>query len=109
LSRPASVRWQVGTGDTFYRTGAPGPSVALFQGRRYGWDVRLGLTWEAFTLDLRSCDTNFTKAEGNVFTDQTARFSPANVTAQIVGGSAPTGVGRPLSPNYRLPTINAPK
>jgi hypothetical protein len=29
----------------------------------YGWDVRLNLTWEAFTLDLRDCDTNFTKAE----------------------------------------------
>jgi hypothetical protein len=42
----------------------------------YGWDVRLGLTWEAFTIDLGYFDANFTKAECNVYTDQTQGFRP---------------------------------
>jgi copper(I)-binding protein len=74
--------WQLGTTDAFYAAppafpaGVPLPSYL-------NWDVGFGITWKSFTLDLRYYDTNLTKAQCNVFTmDQTATFSPGNVTPQ---------------------------
>ena len=78
--------WQLGTTDVFYAAppafpgGVPLPSYL-------NWDVGFGLTWKSFTLDLRYYDTNLTKAQCNVMTmDQTATFSPGNVTPQNPGG-----------------------
>ena len=77
--------WQLGTSNAFYAVpafpkGVPYTSYA-------NWDAGIGFTYKAFTLDLRYYDTNLTKAECNVFTsDQTATFSPSNVTLQNPGG-----------------------
>jgi uncharacterized protein (TIGR02001 family) len=77
--------WQLGTSDAFYAVpafpgGVPYPSYLT-------WDVGLTFAWKAFALDLRYYDTNLTKADCNVFTsDQTATFSPGNVTPQNPGG-----------------------
>jgi uncharacterized protein (TIGR02001 family) len=74
--------WQLGTTDAFY--GAPPAFPAGVPLTSYlNWDVGLGITWKAFALDLRYYDTNLTKAQCNVFTmDQTATFSPGNMTPQ---------------------------
>jgi uncharacterized protein (TIGR02001 family) len=82
--------WGIGTSDAFYGTGIPGP---FFNGVKYtsywNWDLGLGWTYKAFTLDLRYYDTNLNKAECNAFTSASnSSFAAGNVTAQN-----PTGLG----------------
>jgi hypothetical protein len=92
--------WALGTSDNFYctNTGAvPGFPLsaacagAFPNGVKYTsywtWDLGIGFTYKAFTLDLRYYDTNLTKAQCNVFTsDHTATFSTSNITSQNPGG-----------------------
>ncbi len=78
--------WQLGTSDAFYAAPPAFPTGVPYTSY-LNWDAGLGLTWKAFTLDLRYYDTNLTKAQCNVFTsDQGATFAPGNVTAQNPGG-----------------------
>lgn len=80
--------WSLGTSDTFYGTGTGTPFAGGVKYTSYtNWDAGGGLTYKAFTLDLRYYDSNLTKAECNVFTsDQTATFSKSSVTTQNPGG-----------------------
>lgn len=86
--------WALGTTDNFYCTvaaGATGCSGAFPGGvplkSYWTWDAGVGFTWKVFTLDLRYYDTNLSKADCNVFTaDQTAAFSPSDITASNPGG-----------------------
>jgi hypothetical protein len=80
--------WDLGTSDSFYGTGLPGPFTNGVKYTSYtNWDLGLGFTYKVLTLDLRYYDTNLTKAECNVFTSaQNATFSPGNVTTQNPGG-----------------------
>jgi hypothetical protein len=91
--------WALGTSDNFYcTTGFPGAVGSTCAGAFPGgvpyksywtWDLGLGFTYKAFTLDLRYYDTNLTKAECNVFTsDHTATFDPGSVTNLNPGGLA---------------------
>ena len=67
-------RYWLGTTDTFYGSvnfpaGTPLPDY-------YTWNVGLGFTYKAITIDLRYYDTDLTKAECNVLTgDHTATFA----------------------------------
>ena len=78
-------RYWLGTTDTFYGSvnfpaGTPLPDY-------YTWNVGLGFTYKAITIDLRYYDTDLKKSECNVLTgDHTATFSLANVTAINPGG-----------------------
>jgi hypothetical protein len=91
--------WALGTSDNFYCTNVPatnGIGQPLCQGAfpngvkytsYWTWDLGIGFTYKAFTLDLRYYDTNLTKAQCNVFTsDHTATFSTSNITSQNPGG-----------------------
>jgi hypothetical protein len=75
--------WDLGKSDAFYGFGALGFNPAGLAGDPYAsfwtWDAGFGITYKAFTLDLRYYDTNLSKGDCNAFTsDQTA------------GGFAPT-------------------
>ncbi len=88
--------WDLGTSNAFYGNsespGAFGIPVTLFpNGVKYtsytNWDVGLGWTYKAFTLDLRYYDTNLTKSECNAFTSASnSTASPSNVTSQNPNG-----------------------
>jgi hypothetical protein len=89
--------WALGTSDNFYcTTGFPGAVGSTCAGAYPGgvpyksywtWDLGLGFTYKAFTLDLRYYDTNLNKAQCNVFTSaQNATFSTANITPQNPNG-----------------------
>jgi hypothetical protein len=75
----------LGTTDTFYGSaafprGTPLPDYAT-------WNVGLGLTYKAITIDLRYYDTDLSKSECNVLTgDHTATFSTSNITTLNPGG-----------------------
>jgi uncharacterized protein (TIGR02001 family) len=101
--------WQLGTTGAFYAVpafpaGVPLPSYLT-------WDVGLTFSWKAFALDLRYYDTNLTKAQCNVFTgDQTAAFSPGNVTPQNPGGLGSNWCGATFIAKLSIATsINAIK
>lgn len=91
--------WALGTSDVFYGSvpcngfcGAGIPNVGSQpNGVKYtsywNWDIGLGWTWKAFTLDLRYYDTNLTKAECNAFTSASnSTFALSNVTSQNTSG-----------------------
>ncbi len=80
--------WALGTSDSFYGTGLPGPFTnGVTYTSYWNWDLGVGWTWKVLTLDLRYYDTNLTRAECNVFTGaQNASFSPGNVTPQNPNG-----------------------
>jgi hypothetical protein len=85
--------WALGTSSNFYCTVVVGNacSGAFPNGVKYTsywtWDLGIGFTYKAFTLDLRYYDTNLTKAQCNVFTsDHTSTFNPSNITSQNPGG-----------------------
>jgi hypothetical protein len=75
----------LGTTNTFFGsaafpTGTPLPDYST-------WNVGLGLTYKAITIDLRYYDTDLSKADCNVLTgDHTATFSASNITATNPGG-----------------------
>jgi len=75
----------LGTTDVFYSSvnfplGTPLPDYST-------WNVGLGFTYKAVTIDLRYYDTDLSKAECNVLTGaQTATFDPSNITAINPGG-----------------------
>ena len=52
------------------------------------WNVGVGFTWKAFTLDLRYTDTDLSKADCNALTSdwKTTDFNPAYVQANNAGG-----------------------
>ena len=78
-------RYWFGTTDIFYGSvnfpaGTPLPDY-------YTWNVGLGFTYKAITIDLRYYDTDLSKAECNVLTgDHTATFATSNITAINPGG-----------------------
>jgi hypothetical protein len=75
----------LGTTDVFYAVpafpaGTPLPDYTT-------WNIGFGLTYKVFTLDFRYYDTDLSKGECNVLTgDQTATFSPANISPINPGG-----------------------
>jgi uncharacterized protein (TIGR02001 family) len=84
--------WDIGSSGVFYGTtaaaGSANGTVTRFfpNGVPYqsywNWDAGFGLTYKAFTLDLRYYGTNLTSSECNAFTSaQNSTFSPTNVTA----------------------------
>ena len=94
-------RYWFGNTDAFYCTasgGVCGGSTAQFPtGTLYPWGVPLpdyttwnvgvGLTWNAFTVDVRYYDTNLSEGSCNVLTsDFTATFNPGNISAINPGG-----------------------
>jgi hypothetical protein len=73
------------TTDTFFGTAAFPAGVPLPDYST--WNVGLGFTYKAITIDLRYYDTDLSKADCNVLTgDHTATFSPSNITATNPGG-----------------------
>lgn len=75
----------LGTTDVFYSSvnfplGTPLPDYST-------WNVGIGFTYKAITIDLRYYDTDLSKADCNVLTGaQNATFDPSNVTAINPGG-----------------------
>jgi uncharacterized protein (TIGR02001 family) len=83
--------WDLGKSDAFYGVGAFGPTAAGFAGDPYKsywtWDVGVGFTYKAFTLDLRYYDTNLNKGDCNAFTsDFTAGSAGSHITAANPSG-----------------------
>ncbi len=69
----------LGTTDSFYGN-TPLPDYST-------WNVGIGFTYKAVTIDLRYYDTDLSKADCNVLTGaQTATFDPSNITAINPGG-----------------------
>jgi len=85
--------WGIGTSGVFYGTGIAPPALGSQYefGIKYtsytNWDVGLGWTYKAFTLDLRYYDSNLSKSECNAFTSASnSSFSPSYRTAQNPDG-----------------------
>jgi uncharacterized protein (TIGR02001 family) len=71
--------WALGTSDAFY-----GNAVGLPNGVPYAsfwnWDAGFGVTYKAFTLDLRYYDTNLSKGDCNSFTSAQTAGGSGNIT-----------------------------
>ena len=90
--------WSLGKSDAFYGTGAlfGFPGITLAQANAgdpyksyWTWDAGFGVTYKAFTLDLRYYDTNLNKGDCNAFTsDHTAGSAGTAITAANPGGVA---------------------
>lgn len=85
VSGEVGHQW-LGTTDSFYgfppvfAAGIPLPDYTT-------WNIGLGLTWKAFTLDLRYSDTSLSKSDCYVFTgDFTATATAAAVSPTNPGG-----------------------
>jgi len=82
--------WSLGKSDAFYGTGALGATPAGFAGDPYKsfwtWDAGLGVTYKAFTLDLRYYDTDLNKGDCNAFTSDYTAGGSSNVTTANPGG-----------------------
>jgi hypothetical protein len=82
--------WNLSKSDAFYGTGALGLTAAGFAGDPYKsywtWDAGFGLTYKAFTLDLRYYDTNLNKGDCNAFTSDHTAGPGGNVTTANPGG-----------------------
>jgi len=78
--------WQLGTSSAFYGTAAFPAGIPY---KSYAnWDAGIGLTYKAFTLDLRYYDTNLNQGDCNAFTsDHTAPFNGSFTAIN------PSGVG----------------
>jgi uncharacterized protein (TIGR02001 family) len=87
--------WSLGKSDAFYGEGAllgfPGITQAIAdQGDPYksywNWDAGFGLTYKAFTLDLRYYDTNLNKGDCNAFTSDHTGGGFNSITKANPGG-----------------------
>jgi uncharacterized protein (TIGR02001 family) len=87
--------WSLGKSDAFYGEGAllgfPGISQATADAgdpykSYWNWDAGFGLTYKAFTLDLRYYDTNLNKGDCNAFTSDYSGVGGNNITAANPGG-----------------------
>ncbi len=86
--------WSLGHSDAFYGEGSllfPGISQAIAdRGDPYksywNWDAGFGLTYKAFTLDLRYYDTNLSKGDCNAFTSAQSGGGSNNITVANPGG-----------------------
>jgi uncharacterized protein (TIGR02001 family) len=88
--------WSLGKSDAFYGEGSllgfPGISLARADlGDPYksywNWDAGFGLTYKAFTLDLRYYDTNLSKGDCNAFTSSQSAGGSNNITTANPGGA----------------------
>jgi uncharacterized protein Gcw-chp len=82
--------WSLGKSDAFYGVGALGATPAGFAGDPYKsfwtWDAGFGITYKAFTLDLRYYDTDLNKGDCNAFTSDQTAGGASNVTTANPGG-----------------------
>jgi uncharacterized protein (TIGR02001 family) len=87
--------WSLGKSDAFYGEGAllgfPGITQAIADAgdpykSYWNWDAGFGITYKAFTLDLRYYDTTLNKGDCNAFTSATNGGGSANVTTANPGG-----------------------
>ena len=87
--------WSLGKSDAFYGEGAllgfPGISQAMADAgdpykSYWNWDAGFGITYKAFTLDLRYYDTNLNKGDCNAFTSDFTASGGGHVTAANPGG-----------------------
>jgi len=87
--------WDLGKSDSFYGVGSllgfPGITPAIANaGDPYksfvNWDAGFGVTYKAFTLDLRYYDTNLNKGDCNAFTSAYTASGSGNITAANPGG-----------------------
>ena len=89
--------WSLGKSDAFYGVGASTATVNLSAGDPYksywNWDAGFGVTYKAFTLDLRYYDTNLSKGDCNAFTSDYTAGGNGNVTAANPGGAGSNWCG----------------
>jgi uncharacterized protein (TIGR02001 family) len=85
--------WALGKSDAFYGEGSllGFTSLAVADlGDPYksywNWDAGFGITYKAFTLDLRYYDTSLNKGDCNAFTSSQNGFGFSNVTPANPGG-----------------------
>lgn len=87
--------WALGKSDAFYGTGAlfGFPGISLAQANAgdpyksfWTWDAGFGITYKAFTLDMRYYDTDLNKGDCNAFTSDQTAGGAGNVTAANPGG-----------------------
>jgi uncharacterized protein (TIGR02001 family) len=85
--------WSLGKSDAFYGDGSLNtfvPQNIADAGDPYksywNWDAGFGVTYKAFTLDLRYYDTSLNKGDCNAFTSSQTAGGGSNVTAANPGG-----------------------
>jgi len=83
--------WALGKSDAFYGLGAGLATLALSNAgdpykSYWTWDAGFGITYKAFTLDLRYYDTNLNKGDCNAFTSDFTAGGVGHVTAANPGG-----------------------
>jgi uncharacterized protein (TIGR02001 family) len=94
--------WSLGKSDAFYGDGAlfgfPGISAATAAAgdpykSYWNWDAGFGLTYKAFTLDLRYYDSSLNKGDCNAFTSSQSAGGSNNITAANPGGAGSNWCG----------------
>jgi uncharacterized protein (TIGR02001 family) len=94
--------WALGKSDAFYGEGAllgfPGITTAVADAgdpykSYWNWDAGFGITYKAFTLDLRYYDTSLNKGDCNAFTSDYTAGGNASVTAANPGGASSNWCG----------------
>jgi uncharacterized protein (TIGR02001 family) len=87
--------WSLGKSDAFYGDGSLAGFPGISQARAdagdpyksyWNWDAGFGITYKAFTLDLRYYDTNLNKGDCNAFTSSQSGGGSNNITAANPGG-----------------------
>jgi hypothetical protein len=87
--------WSLGKSDAFYGQGAllgfPGISTATASAgdpykSYWNWDAGFGVTYKAFTLDLRYYDTSLNKGDCNAFTSSQTGGGFNSITSANPGG-----------------------
>ena len=87
--------WSLGHSDAFYGEGSllgfPGISQAMADAgdpykSYWNWDAGFGITYKAFTLDLRYYDTSLNKGDCNAFTSAQSGGGSNNITSANPGG-----------------------
>ena len=87
-------RQWLGTSDRFYGTGAGTRFAAGIPYASYNtWNIGVGFTYKAFTLDLRYSDTNLSKGNCNAFTSAFNASGTTNVTSINPGGAGSNWCG----------------
>jgi uncharacterized protein (TIGR02001 family) len=71
--------WNLGTSSAFYGVSAFPNGIPYSS--YVNWDAGVGITYKAFTLDLRYYDTNLSKGDCNAFTSSQSATGSSNVTA----------------------------
>jgi uncharacterized protein (TIGR02001 family) len=83
--------WALGTSDNFYCTGAGVACGGQFPNgipytSYWNWDAGFGITYKAFTLDLRYYDSNLNKGDCNAFTSD---YTAAGVASTAINPGGP--------------------